>query len=596
MRVYRGEAISPGVALGTIHVYNDILYTDAPKKTVLPEQIPLERERLARALDEARAEIRFLVQKVHQDIGVSESNIFQTHLMILDDRTFVGEMLRLVEKESLGAESAVRLVVEHWERTFAMSASPQLQMKAYDIVDIGKRVLSKLAFESSAGSGIGLKHGQTNIILATRLLLPSITAFIDKNQVLGIVAELGNKASHSAVIAKSLGLPAVFGVPNIMKTLQQGDEVIVDGSAGIVYVNPDAAVRKEFETFRRKYSGYLKKLESLTGVPSVTLDGRNVDLYANIGALADAELTLKYQAKGVGLYRTEMPFIIRNDFPDEDLQYSIYRKVIEKLPGRPIYIRTLDLGGDKMSSFFPMPKEENPNLGWRAIRVFIDNPQFFKVQLRAILRAAVGADVRLILPMISDITEVRISKKILAEAKRELIKKNIPFNNDVQLGVMVEVPSAVILAEHLIDEADFFSVGTNDLIQYTLAVDRASEKASRYFEPLNPAVLHMLKSLADVANRAGKDISVCGEVASDPYYIPILIGFGYQKLSVSPLALNMVKDIVRATRYDQARNIAREVMIKKTVPEIRAVMDGFFAQLKTQFKIESARPASMKVH
>ncbi|MHB9154650.1 MAG: phosphoenolpyruvate--protein phosphotransferase [Endomicrobiales bacterium] len=590
MRIYRGEGIAPGVALGTAFISGELAPRVPQRETVGRGKLPEEKARLLKACDDASEETRRLVEKVRAEIGAGESVIFQAHLLILKDKNFVGEMVRRLEEESLSAESAVQLVVDDWEKTFSSSPSPQLQMKVFDIIDIGKRILSKLSL-SHAFPRFPSGRKAANTILAGKMLLPSHTAIIDRNNVTGIVAELGSKVSHAAVIARSLGLPSVFGVPNVIRNIKNNDELIVDGSSGIVYVNPDDEVKKEYESFKKRYHGYMKQLDRLTALPSVTLDGREIGLYANVGACADAELAVKYRARGVGLYRTEMPFIIRNEFPAEDVQYAIYRKVFERMRGRPVSVRMLDLGGDKMASFLPVPKEENPNLGWRAIRVFIDHPHFFKTQIRAVLRAAVGADARIILPMISDLTEVRITKRIFAEAKRELAAKKVPFNDRVPVGIMVEVPSAVILASSLIQEVDFFSVGTNDLIQYTLAVDRNSEKAARYFEPLNPAVVYMMKRLVDVARAAGKDITVCGEVASDPLYIPLLVGLGYDKLSVSPLAVNMVKDIVRSIDAKEAEKLASVVLEKRTAREIRTLMEGYIRGLKTRFSLTLTRPA-----
>ena len=590
MRVFHGEGIAPGVAIGRVHVFEDIIHRNVPKTIILPSAREREQLRFLKAYEATLAEINELIKKVHREIGLDESAIFQAHVLILNDKRFAGEMLRLVSDELLSAESAVRQVVESWEKTFSASSSAALQSKVFDIIDIGKRILAKLSREGTPGEAVEqpapIPQGGA-VILAARMLLPSHTAFIDKKQIAGIITELGNKASHSAVIAKSLGIPTVFGVKGVVSSFQSGDEVIIDGSSGTVLVNPDAAVRREYESIRRKFVVYRHHLESLTDLPCVTPDGRSVALYANIGAVADMEMALRYRARGVGLYRTEMPFLIRNEFPDEDTQYAIYRRVVEKMKGKPVGIRTLDLGGDKVLNFLSMPKEENPNLGWRAIRVFLDNPHFFKIQLKAILRAATAGNVRIILPMISDLTEVRISKRILAEARRELQKKNIPFNSNVKLGIMIEVPSAVMLAEYLIEEVDFFSVGTNDLIQYTLAVDRNSEKAARFFEPLNPAIILMLRKLIDITNRAGKDITICGEIASEPLYLPILLGLGYTRLSVNSLAINMVKSILRATSFHDAQELVREVMKKRTGVEVREYMKAYFERHKGRMRSQA---------
>jgi len=583
MKIHRGEGISPGVAVGKAYIAEDMIHQELKKVTMSRDRIPQEKDRFKKSLEESRKEIQDLIEKVDKDLGADESSIFQMHLGIISDKSFTGKILRLIEDESLTAESAVKSVVEHWEKRFLESSSQNLQMKMADILDIGKRLLTNLCTDKSVcdySTGISIEDVGEDVILISRILFPSSAAFAGHKEIVGILAELGNKTSHSAVIAKSLGLPVVFGIPDLLRNVRNGDEIIIDGSSGIVFINPDEKIRNEYETIKKSFSSYRKYLEGLTDTPSITKDGREIELYANVGAYADVDMALKYGARGVGLYRTEMPFLIRNQFPSEDLQYSLYKRVIEKMEGRPVSIRTLDLGGDKILSYMPMPQEENPNLGWRAIRVFMDHPDLFKTQLKAILRASVGGDVKIIIPMVSDLPEVYFTRKILNEVKRELSKKGIRYNKNVQLGIMMEVPSAVILAHHLIEEVDFFSVGTNDLIQYTLAVDRNSEKVSKYFEPLNSAILYMLKRLVKITEQAGKDITLCGEVAGEPLYVPLLVGLGYRKLSVNPIAINLIKDIIHKLSFKDTKALVDKALNMKTAKDIRVLLEDYFSKMK----------------
>ncbi len=506
---------------------------------------------------------------------------------ILEDDAFKREIYRLIEDELISAEDAVRKAVQIWEKRFLDSNNYQLMEKRADILDVGKRILANLCIEGAACSyrtelpyySIG-----KDVVLVTKILLPSLMTLIDKSKIVGIVSELGNKASHSAVLAKSIGLPAVFGVEKATENIVNGDELIVDGSSGIVFVNPDKNLKNEYETIRKKYFSYRKRIEKLVDKPSITKDGVEIELYANVGAYADVETALKNNACGVGLYRTEMPFLIRNEFPSEDLQFRVYKRVVERMNGKTVGIRTLDLGGDKILSYFSFPKEENPNLGWRAIRVFLDHPDLFKSQLRAILRASVYGNVKIIIPMVSDLSEVYLTKKYISEAKEELKKMGYEYSDNIPVGIMVEVPSAAILADEFIKEVDFFSIGTNDLIQYTLAVDRNSEKVAKYFEPLSPAILRMLDNLIKVSKKNGKEITICGEIAGDPMYVPLLIGFGYTKLSVNPSAINVIKDIVMHISYKSAKKLAEESLKMRTAEDVKKLLINYASEYNRVFR------------
>jgi phosphoenolpyruvate-protein phosphotransferase len=381
--------------------------------------------------------------------------------------------------------------------------------------------------------------------------------------------------SHATILAKSFEIPTVVGVDHLTDTVHEGDDLIVDGNSGVIEVNPAADIGREYERLAREYHAFNRELETLRAIPAETTDGRRVSLYANVGLVADLPLTRRHGAEGVGLYRTEFPFLTYRDFPDEEEQVRLYSRIVLGMEGRPVTIRTLDIGADKYPGYLQLPREENPFLGWRSIRISFEMPELFKQQLRAILRVATLGRVRLMFPMISSVEDIRRAKELLDEAKDELNREGREFEPDVPVGIMIEVPSAVSLANQLIREVDFFSIGTNDLIQYLLAVDRNNRKVAPLYEPLHPAVLSAVYEAVQAAKGAGKWVGMCGEMASDPLCTLALLGLGLDDLSMGPFFIPVIKRIIRSVSYAAARNIARDVLTMATVKEVKGhLFDG----------------------
>ncbi len=414
-----------------------------------------------------------------------------------------------------------------------------------------------------------------SIVLVAHNLTPSDTARVDRKKILGFATELGGETSHVSILARSMNLPAVIGVERLMRDVKNGDLVVVDGNSGIVYVNPPQRTVKSYLKLQAEFKVYIKKLTKERDLPSRTLDDVDLSLQVNISMMPDVHLALRYHCDGVGLFRTEMPFMIAGKLLTEEEQLQIYKTVVQSLKGKPVTIRTLDLGGDKFLPFREMETEGNPFLGWRSIRISLQERDVFKQQLRAILRASRYGRVRIMYPMISSLEEITEIRHVLEECKDELREKKIAFDDNIQTGIMIEVPSAAIIADRLIRYTDFFSIGTNDLIQYTLAVDRNNEKVAKFYQPLNPAMLRLLQGTIRAANNAGKPVSLCGEMAGSPMYTPILIGLGLRQFSMSPSMLMEVKERVRAVRVSECEDIAQQAMGMDSSDHIRELLMEF---------------------
>jgi phosphoenolpyruvate-protein phosphotransferase len=449
-----------------------------------------------------------------------------------------------------------------------------LRERSTDVRDIGQRLLKNLLGVQDADRELP----EGGVLVAEELTLSDLAA-IAPERLHGIVLATGGATSHATILAKSFEIPTVVGVDSLLDSVQEGDSLIVDGNSGVVYLRPPKDVMAEYERLDREYRAFNRELEALHDVPAVTTDGHRVTLEANIGLMGDLAFADRHGAEGVGLYRTEFPFLTYRDFPDEEEQVRLYRKVIEALGDRRVTVRTLDLGADKYPTYLRLAKEENPFLGWRSIRISLELPELFKVQLRAILRASVHGDVRLLLPMISSVDEVRRAKELLAEARRELTKEGVAFDPKLPVGIMVEVPSAVMQAEELAREVDFLSLGTNDLIQYLLAVDRNNRKVATLYEPLHPAVLRAIAATARAAKKAGKPLSICGEMASDPVCALVLIGLGIDQLSMGSFYIPSIKRLIRSVEYATAREMARKVLDMSSAQDIKGYLFGMMRRL-----------------
>jgi len=548
----RGIVAYPGVVSGPAHVLDQKLgFAD-----ILDEEevdTGTELERLEAALEKTRIQTLFLEKRVAERLSENDAAIFHTHLMILEDRSFL-DKLRGEIRGGHSAPYALKKVVSGYIEAFARMEDQYLRERAADMEDIGRRLLGNL---------IGEEHQVLQLrspgILVASELLPSDMAGLDHEQLRGIVTEAGEKNSHAVIMAKALGIPALVGVRGAVKAVRPEYPLILDANSGCLYVNPPAKVVEEYRRLEEDCGRELHRLEEYRNLPAQTSDGERVLLRANIGLVSDVEVARRNGAEGVGLYRTEFPYMARGDFPDRDDQYQLYRKVIEGFPGHPVTIRTLDIGGDKALPYFNPPKEDNPFMGWRSVRVSLDNRDIFRTQLEAILMAGVHGEVKLLFPMISGIEEVRACKAVLAEARENLRRDGVECAAAIPLGVMIEVPAAVRLAPQLAREVDFFALGTNDLIQYMLAADRNNPLVSKYYDPLHPAILQVLRDVTEVARDLGKGLCLCGEMASDPLCFLLLIGLGIREFSMPAPFIPRTKALLATISARAARKVAREV-------------------------------------
>jgi phosphotransferase system enzyme I (PtsI) len=490
--------------------------------------------------------------RVSQRIGKREAEIFLAYVAILKDPYFIAQILKDIRENDVNAEAAVLRQIDEFGRVFKNMDDVYFRERGADIRDIGRRVIQKLMLSKQNASDLS-----NPVIIISSELTTSETVGLDREKVLAFATESGGKESHAAILARSLGIPAVVGIEGLLSKIHKGDNLIIDGDMGIVAVNPHVEVIQNYQDLMSKRELYRSDLRKLIPLPSKTLDGHEVRLWANIGSLVDLEYALHFGAYGIGLFRTELPFLVRRRFLSEDEQFSLYQKVVTQAAGREITIRTLDFGGDKFFEDDKSQRQKNPFLGYRSTRVFLREKNLFKKQLRAILRASAYGPVKILFPMISNIGEVTEIRDLFESTKKELQIEGIPFNTGIPFGVMIEIPSVAILADKIAKEVDFFSIGTNDLTQYTLAVDRDNDLVNHLYEPLDPAVLRLIRNVVEVANRTNKQITLCGEMAGTPAYIPLLLGIGLTDLSMTPSCLLEAKKIVRSMEYKHWQSVAQ---------------------------------------
>jgi phosphotransferase system, enzyme I, PtsP len=569
--VLTGIGIAPGFASGKVSILNRGLREQPVLERARPRAE--EHKRLLLALEKARIQTIYLEKRVGEMLSEADAAIFHSHLMILEDRGFIAKMTTLID-DGLGAERAVSEVVGHYVAAFSKMEDPYLRERSADMEDIGRRLVDALNGNHQAQEKL-----RDNRIIIARELLPSDLATMDPGKVIGIATEKGNLNAHAAIMARALGIPAVFGVEGLLKQVGVKSEVIVDGTSGCVYLNPDQSVKLEYQRLQGEYDLKQRAWEGIRELPAVTPDGCRVTLLANIGLISDVRVAHLHGAEGVGLYRTEFPFMTRTAFPDRYEQAAVYRKVLEGFPGLPVTIRTLDIGGDKGLSYFPHPKEDNPFLGWRSIRVSLEREDIFREQLAGVLLASPYGKCNLMFPLISGVDEVRAIRRILDEVKEELTREGKPFDPEIGLGIMVELPAAVLVAEMLAKEVDYFSIGTNDLIQYTLACDRNNQRIKKWYDPYHPAVLHSIKKVADAAAAAGKGATLCGEMAGEPINAILLMGIGIRSFSLSAPCLPRVKEAIRHISLARARRIAERVLAMESALAIRGYLEGAKSEL-----------------
>ena len=570
----KGVPASPGVSIGRAFLL-DSEEVSVPKQPVPATAIPQEIARFEEALTQTRKEIEGIQTKISQELGIEHAEIFNAHLMLLEDRVFIQEVIAALKEQQFCVEFVFSQVMRKYVQAFSKVEDEYMRDRASDVEDVGRRILRNLT---------GLKRRSLAdlsqpVIVVAYDLSPSDTATMHRQHVIGFITDIGGRTSHTAIMAKSLEIPAVVGLEGATQSIHPDDLIIVDGTSGKVLVNPDADALKHYEGLKLKLETLDQSLLKLKDLPAETPDGRRVHLTANIEFPEEIPSVIAHGAEGIGLYRTEFFYMNRSDLPTEEEQFDAYRYVAKATAPHPVTIRTIDLGGDKFMSELRVPREMNPFLGWRAIRFCLARPDIFKVQLRAILRASVFGKIRMMYPMISGLEELLAANQILEEMKEELRKEGKQFDAGMEVGAMIEVPSAALILDLLAKHVKFFSIGTNDLIQYALAVDRVNEKIAYLYEPAHPAVLRLIRQIIQVAHENNLWVGMCGEMAGEPALALLLLGMGLDSFSTSPVNIPRIKQVIRTVPTFRAKEVVKEVFRLSTGKEVEGVARARLCEL-----------------
>jgi phosphotransferase system enzyme I (PtsI) len=560
MMEFAGISASPGIAQGKAFLFLEDKLT-IPRYDIADAQIDFEYGRFLSALEKASDEVRSLS-------AGRDAALFEAQLLMFDDPELKERVRRGLEEKKKNVESIVSSVIEELAERLAASDSQYLRERTVDFADASARIMNHLVLRER----FRLSDLKEQVVLVTHNLMPSDTLGLDKRLVLGIAADAGGKTSHTAILARSSEIPAVLGLSDISRHVRNGDEVIVDGNRGVVIVSPDPATRSRYRGRKREWEKKWSALKELHDIPAETVDGKRVSLEANIEIPDEVESVLAYGADGVGLFRSEFLFIRPNRFPSEEEQYLAYSSVLERMNGRSVTIRTLDLGGDKVMPGFTLGEDANPLLGWRSIRFCLAKPDIFRTQLRALLRASVHGNLRIMFPLISGAEELERIMALLAEAKEDLAREGTPYRGEIPTGIMIEIPSAALTSDILGERADFFSIGTNDLIQYTLAVDRGNERVAYLYEPFHPGILRLIKTTIESAHAHGIPVGLCGEMAGDPLATVVLLGFGLDSFSMGPIGIPLIKRIIRSVAAMEAETFVRSLIPMRSGVEIEGVV------------------------
>lgn len=573
--ILKGIAAAPGIIISNAYVYA------REKETISHEKINNVEEaivNLSVALEESRKELRKIFSLAVDKLGEKRAAIFEAQMMILDDPVLISSLNERIKKEEKLPEYIVEDEISKYTQLMNLAHEQYMKERSHDIEDIKNRIIRNLKKKK-------WKSRITNdMIVVTSNLSPSDTVLFSRANVKGYVTDFGGLTSHAAILARSLNIPAVVGLHDATNKIHEGDELIIDGYKGVVVINPDETYKKEYQIKIEKLQSYDAELFKLKDLPAKTKDGRMIQLLANLDLTDEIDFILHNCAKGIGLVRTEQLFDQLEKFPDEEEQYLTYKNLAEKIYPDSVIIRAFDIGGDKV---LPADLHEpNPFLGWRGIRLLLDNPPLFKTQVRAILRASSNKNIKLMIPMVTTLEEVREYKRIIEECKNELKSEAKQFDKHIPIGAMVEIPSIAVMAYEFAEESDFLSIGTNDLIQYTLAVDRGNEIVSRLYQEFNPAIVRMLSQIIYSGKKAGKLVSMCGEMAADPFAVPLLIGLGLESFSVSPSMIPQIKKIIRSISYEEAKKLADKCLSLRLEKEINEILHEFYSK-KVHDQIES---------
>lgn len=574
MMELKGIPASGGIAIGPAYLWIKEEFV-IPRQGIADGEIAGQIQIFEEALIKTRREILDLQKKIAGEMGQTEAEIFDAHLLVLEDRTIIEEVISRLKKEKLIAAYIFQDVLKKYVQVFLKIEDEYLKERVSDINDVGRRVLRNLL-------GKAAKHFedlQEKVILVSHDLSPSDTAAMHKKNILAFVTNIGGKTSHTAIMAKSMEIAAVVGLETATLKIRTGDILVVDGTNGAVFVNPDSATLEKYQKEESAFRDITQRFILLKDRPAVTLDGKRVQIAANIELPDEIPSIIEHGAEGIGLYRTEFFYMNRTDLPSEEEHYEAYKFVVEAIRPHPVIVRTLDLGGDKFLSHLEIPREMSPFLGWRAIRFCLAKPDMFKAQLRACLRASRHGRLKLMYPMISGIEELHQANRLLEECKNELRAQGAPFDESIEVGAMIEVPSAAMTCDILAKEVDFFSIGTNDLIQYSIAVDRSNEKVAYLYEPAHPGVLRLIKSIIETGHSANIWVGMCGEMGGDPLFTLILLGLGLDEFSMPSVMIPEIKHIIRSVTMAQAKEIASQALMLSTPKEVEDFSKGKYKEL-----------------
>ncbi len=568
-----GILASPGIAFAkALLLKEDEIVIN--NESVAEANIENEVQRFFDARSKSSQQLEAIKEMAGRTFGEEKEAIFEGHIMLLEDEELEGDIVTLIRDERFSAEKAIHQAIEQYASMMAELDDPYLRERATDFRDIGTRLVKNaLGMEI-----VNLSTIDEEVILVAHDLTPSETAQINLNFVRGFVTDIGGRTSHTSIMARSLELPAIVGTNDITKQVKSGDFLVLDALQNSVLINPSDEQLKKLKDAQAKFLAEKAELAKLKELPAETTDGHRVEVCSNIGTIKDMDGAHRNGAEGVGLYRTEFLFMDRESLPSEEEQYQAYKEVAESMPDHPIIVRTMDIGGDKELPYMKFPKEMNPFLGWRAVRIFFDRKDIMHTQLRAILRASAYGKLRIMFPMIISVEELRALKQEIVELKAELRNEQLPFDETIEVGVMIETPAAAVIARHLAKEADFFSIGTNDLTQYTLAVDRGNELISGLYNPLSPSVLTLIKQVIDASHAEGKWTGMCGELAGDDRASLLLLGMGLDEFSMSAMSIPRVKQLIRSANYTEVKAMADQALACATIAEVEAVLDTFVKQ------------------